>query len=122
MAQAPKFCQGFVNKGAGKNVFLANNPKPLQHTLNPVKKHQCISQAVGGQKTKGRQAQNKHYSNQVRLEKVKKVVAEAIKLENKKAKSNDSVSFARNQAISRKIVTDTRPGCKRKEKSHNSRI
>ena len=83
LAQAPKFCQGILNKEAGKHVCLSNNPKPLQHTLNPVKKHQCISQAVGGQKTKGRQAKNKYYRNQVSLEEIKKVVAEAIKLEKK---------------------------------------
>ena len=95
LAQAPKFCKDFLNKGAGKNVCLANNPKLLQHTLNLVKKHQSISQAVGGQKTKGCQAQNKHHSKQVSLEEVKKVVAEAIKLENKKAKSSDSCFFCK---------------------------
>ena len=94
LAQAPKFCQGILNKEAGKHVCPSNNPKPLQHTLNPVKKHQCISQAVGGQKSKGHQAQNKHHSNQVSLEEIKKVVAEAIKLE-KKAKSSDSCFFCK---------------------------
>ena len=94
LAQAPKFCQGFVNKGAGKNVCLANNPIRLQQTLNQVKNYQCISQAVDGRKSKGRQTQNKYYSNQVSLEEIKKVVAEAIKLE-KKAKSSDSCFFCK---------------------------
>ena len=52
LAQTPKFCQVFLNKEAGKHFCLANNPKILQQTLNPVKNHQCISQTVDGQKTK----------------------------------------------------------------------
>ena len=122
LAQAPKFCQGFINKGGGKNVCLANNPKTLQHTLNLVKNCPKISQAVDGRKSKGHQTQNKYDLNQVSLEEINKVVAEAITLETKKAKTITLVSFAGNQVISRKIVTDTRPGCKRKEKSQNSRI
>ena len=93
LAQAPKFCQGFLDKEAGKHFCLANNQKTLQQTLNPVKNHQNNSQAVDGRKTKGRQAKNKYYRNQDSLEE-KKVVPEAIKLENeKKIKSTDSCFF-----------------------------
>ena len=46
LAGEPKFCQGFLNMEVGKHVCLENNPKMLQQTLNPVKNHQCISQAV----------------------------------------------------------------------------
>ena len=95
LAQTPKFYQSFLNKGAGKNVCLANNPKTLQQTLNPEKNHQCISQAVNGRKSKNRQTKNKYYRNQVSLEEIKKVVAEAIKLEKKKAKSSDSCFFCK---------------------------
>ena len=86
LAKAPTFCQGFLNKEAGKYARPEKNPKTLQQTLNPVKNHQCISQAVDGRKSKGRQTQNKYDLNQVSLEEVKKVVAEAIELKNKKAK------------------------------------
>ena len=116
LAQTPKFYQSFLNKGAGKNVCLANNPKTLQQTLNPEKNHQCISQAVNGRKSKNRQTKNKYYRNQVSLEEIKKVVAEAIKLEKKRPNQVTLVSFARNQSISRKIVKDTKPGLQKKRK------
>ena len=89
--------------------------KTLQQTLNLVKNHQKFSKAVDGQKTKGSQAKNKCYKNQVSVEEIKKVVAEAIELEKKRPNQVTLVSVAINQAISRKNVTDTMPGCKRKE-------
>ena len=95
LAQEPKFCQGFLNKKAGKYARLEKNPKMLQQTLNPVKNHQCISKAVDGRKSKGRQTKNKCYRNQVSLEEIKKVVAEAFTLGSKKAKSSDSCFFCR---------------------------
>ena len=52
-----------------------------------------ISQAVDGHKSKGRQTKNKYYGNQVSLEQIKKVVAEEITSENKKAKPSDSCFF-----------------------------
>ena len=95
LAQAPKFCQGVLNKETDKHICLANQHKNLQQNVHSVKNHQNISQVVDGQKTKGRQAKNKYYLNQVRLEEIKKVVAEAITLESKKAKSSDSCFFCK---------------------------
>ena len=95
LAQAPKFCQGFLNKETGKHICLVSQPKKLQQNKHLVKNQQKISQAVDGQKTKGRQTKHKCCVNQVNLKEVKKVVVEAIKLENKKAKSSNSCFFCR---------------------------
>ena len=122
LAQAPKFCQAFLNKEAGKQICLVNLSEKLQQNLNSVKNHQNITQAVDCQKPKGRQAKHKYCVNQVSLKEVKKVVTEAIPLESKKqAKSTDSCFFCRKSGHFKK-------NCKRykawlqKKRVQNSRI
>ena len=124
LAQAPEsliihetdteFCQGFLSKEAGKHVCLAY-PKNLQQTLNLVKNHQNNSQAVDGQKSKGRQTQNKYCIRQVSLEEIRKVVVAAIKSGHKKAKPSDPCFFCRKPGHFKKDCKRKGLGCERKE-------
>ena len=95
LVEGPKLYQALLNKEAGKHICLASSPQKLKQNIHSVKNHQKINQAVDGQRTKGSQTKHKYCVNQVSLREVKKVVAEAIKLENKKAKSSDSCFFCK---------------------------
>ena len=72
-----KCCQGCVHKDDAKYACF-EHPRNIQEALNAVKQHQCISQAVDGQKPRGRRKINDIAVNQITLEDVKKVVEDVM--------------------------------------------